>query len=435
MTAHRSRLVDWASHLWRPDFKRFSGFGWIVRLVLALPLLALAIIALALIAGTIVNFIMALAGRGDFAGPDHHSEAIHDIGLVLAALVGVPFLVWRSIVAYRQVNVAEQGLITDRLNKAVEGLGAEKTVKRRLTHPDGTTEIEETTAPNIEVRIGAIYALERISRDSDRDHVNVMEILCAYIRENAPASSARNPEDDGIETPNQLSEIASVDDRKAHLKMVTKRNLLMASWLLKRENIRPPRSDVGIALAVIGRRAPDRVVLEKSSGAYQRQPSYRLDLRNTSLQLADLNERDFSEARLTGARLEGANLRQTLMRRADLIGATMDGSRLSDSNLDGANLSVAQLDGATLSRAKLSPSTKLIGTSIRGAAIKGLDFSGIWIRQEQIETAFGDGSTIIGNLQRPTHWPSADLEDYTFSIEYNCWRADPASYVPPQDRA
>ncbi|WP_207802420.1 hypothetical protein [Rhodovulum sp. BSW8] len=150
MTAHCSRLVDWASHLWRPDFKRFSGFGWIVRLVLALPLLALAIIALGAAVLAVVQFAGALVLTNRFASIEGQYEAIRNAGLVLAALVGVPFLVWRSIVAQKQVDVAEQGLITDRLNKAVEGLGAEKTVKRRLTHPDGTTGIEETTEPNTE---------------------------------------------------------------------------------------------------------------------------------------------------------------------------------------------------------------------------------------------------------------------------------------------
>src|SRR3982751_6161439 len=36
--------------------------------------------------------------------------------------------------------------------------------------------------PNLEVRLGAIYALERIPRDSERDHWPIMEVLCAYVR-------------------------------------------------------------------------------------------------------------------------------------------------------------------------------------------------------------------------------------------------------------
>ena len=38
--------------------------------------------------------------------------------------------------------MAESNLITDLLNKAVEGLGAEKTVKRTVTRDDGTTFVD-----------------------------------------------------------------------------------------------------------------------------------------------------------------------------------------------------------------------------------------------------------------------------------------------------
>jgi hypothetical protein len=41
-------------------------------------------------------------------------------------------------------------------------------------------------SPNIEVRLGAIYALERIAIDSPRDHWTIMDILAAYVRQNAP---------------------------------------------------------------------------------------------------------------------------------------------------------------------------------------------------------------------------------------------------------
>ena len=60
--------------------------------------------------------------------------------------------------AERTTNAAEQGLITDRINTAVTGLGVEKTVKQ--TAPDG--KITENTDANLEVRLGAVYALERL---------------------------------------------------------------------------------------------------------------------------------------------------------------------------------------------------------------------------------------------------------------------------------
>jgi hypothetical protein len=66
-----------------------------------------------------------------------------------------------------QVGLFEQGQLTDRFSKAVGQLG---------------------TKDSLEVRLGGIYALERIARDSVRDHPTVMEVLSAYVREHAPSS-------------------------------------------------------------------------------------------------------------------------------------------------------------------------------------------------------------------------------------------------------
>ena len=88
---------------------------------------------------------------------------------VLVAASTVPFALIRVWINNRTINAAEQGLITDRINTAVTGLGVEKTVKQ--TGPDGTT--TENTDANIEVRLGAVYAPERLSQDSDRDHMQI----------------------------------------------------------------------------------------------------------------------------------------------------------------------------------------------------------------------------------------------------------------------
>src|ERR1039458_1521742 len=68
-----------------------------------------------------------------------------------------------------------EGQITDRFTKAIEQLGA----------------TDVTGRPKMEVRLGAIYALERIARDSERDHWPIMEVLMAYVRrEPSPSKDA-----------------------------------------------------------------------------------------------------------------------------------------------------------------------------------------------------------------------------------------------------
>ncbi len=118
----------------------------------------------------------------DIGGDDKiRNLAIAFIGTItgIGALFGVYLAILRSEentrqnkiandqnkIANRQAITAEQGLITDRINKAVESLGRNDDGKRL-----------------IQVRVGALYALERIAQDSIRDHVRIIKILCAYIR-------------------------------------------------------------------------------------------------------------------------------------------------------------------------------------------------------------------------------------------------------------
>ena len=103
---------------------------------------------------------------------------------ILLALVGGPLLIWRVVTAQvqaaaarHQAEIARDGLYTSLFTNAVEQLGA----TRSEIEANGKT----TTVPNLEVRLGAIYALERITRESERDYLPIMEVLCAYIRTNS----------------------------------------------------------------------------------------------------------------------------------------------------------------------------------------------------------------------------------------------------------
>jgi hypothetical protein len=56
-----------------------------------------------------------------------------------------------------------------------------------------TRAVEQLGSSQLEVRLGAIYALERIARDSERDHWPIIEILTAYVRENASWKEEEHP--------------------------------------------------------------------------------------------------------------------------------------------------------------------------------------------------------------------------------------------------
>ena len=101
------------------------------------------------------------------------------LGAGLFAAGALVFTARNFTVARRTLELTEQGQVTDRYTKAIEQLGSDK----------------------LDVRIGGIYALERVARDSARDHPTVMEVLTAFIREHSheqwpppdhPAAGDRN---------------------------------------------------------------------------------------------------------------------------------------------------------------------------------------------------------------------------------------------------
>jgi hypothetical protein len=81
----------------------------------------------------------------------------------------------------RTFELTEQGQVTDRYTKAIEQLGSDK----------------------LDVRIGVIYALERIARDSHRDHPTIMAVLAAFIREHSREQWP--PAEPGAEPPERAT--------------------------------------------------------------------------------------------------------------------------------------------------------------------------------------------------------------------------------------
>ena len=158
------------------------------------------------------------------------------------------------------------------------------------------------------MRIGGIYALERIAHDSPPDHPTIMDVLATFIRDHS--SEQWPPAEPGRVDPPE----------------------------------RATRPDVQAALTVIGRRNP----------RHDRRWSGRVDLHSAVLTRADLRSADLGSADLSGAFLTGANLFGAYLSGADLEGAYLTGADLTGADLTGADLGGAYLTGAHLSGAYLS---------------------------------------------------------------------------------
>jgi len=210
----RERFDDWHKKFRRKRHMRMgtlAEIGWFLSdcfgLILrnAVALLAIGIVGVILWNGGALLSLF-VEGPAEAVGllsdEEQDGARLRNLMIGLAALLGLPFVVIRAVIAERQTRTGEQGRDDSRFVQAVEQLGAEKTVKtvagagatRTVEEFDGDgtltkrvvtpAEAQEQTDTNFEVRHGAVALLEKIARDSKADHWPVMEAFCAYLRNN-----------------------------------------------------------------------------------------------------------------------------------------------------------------------------------------------------------------------------------------------------------
>ena len=268
------------------------------------------------------------------------------LGSILSVLVLAVGLYYTNTANREQQRLTAQGQITDRFTKAIEHLG-------------------QPGSDKIDVRLGGVYALERIMRDSADDHPAVMEILLSFIRVHAPQpmpSPAPTIQDPAS------AETADVDLRAA-LTVLGRRD---------------PTNDQGIHIDLSGVNLPNARLLVANfedafflganlPGAWLSEANLHdtnltgANLTNAQLAYADaawatLRGVNLTDADLTSANIFASTLSSANMTRANLTGANLGEINLRDANLAGANLTDASLNGATLTGADLAQATVTRGS-------------------------------------------------------------------------
>jgi hypothetical protein len=249
-------------------------------------------------------------------------------GLGGLAVLAAAFYTYQQVqTGRRQLHLAQQGQVTERFTRAVDQLGSD----------------------HLDVRLGGIYALERIARDSPDDRATIGEVLTAYIRGHAPwppRLEGQPPADAAIEAVPELQVWAP---------------------------------DVQASLTVLGR------------GGFAKQPRGKLgdqldmhavDLRKAHLLYANLQNAAFGRANLAGATLFNADLAGAACSDANLAGAQILGSNLTAAQLAYANLEKAFIHGSILSAANL------VGANLSGARLATAELKGANVRD-----AVADGDT------------------------------------------
>lgn len=213
----------------------------------------------------------------------------------------------------RIFSVSRQGQVTGRYTQAIEQLGSDK--------PD--------------VRIGGIYALERIARDSPRDHPTIMEVLAAFIRMHSHEQWP--PAQPGEQRPERAT-----------------------------------RPDVQAAATVIGRR------------------TIRYDIEPPDLTAADLTRADLTGANLTSANLTRANLISANLTGTNLTSAWLDDADLTSANLGHANLTSAWLDDANLTSANFG------GANLTSAGLDRANLNAAWLDGANLAGAYFGRANLSG---------------------------------------
>ena len=272
---------------------------------------------------------------------------------------------------------------------------------------DSLSKTDNNGNPLIASRLSGIYALERIAKDNITHHIEIMRIICAYIRHNSP------------------------NRYKADIT----------------EGGQSPREDITAAIHIIAQR-------DKWSDGWERleqerEKEYYIDLNGCYLCLANLEKASLISARFSRTNLRGADFKDAELRGANFIYADMTSANFISANLRNTNFSSANLNSASfndtdlsemwgfglinmtdarLKRANLSvsPISSSMHINISDAETEGAyahygDFSYYEnLTQEQLDKMFCD-VRIPANLKRPKHWPTGHLRHREFDKAYKEW--------------
>ena len=275
-------------------------------------------------------------------------DASLEIAKAIVAGVGTVATIGGGFFVFWNVQLTQTRLTTERFSKAVEQLGSDK----------------------IEVRLGGIYALERIAQDSDRDHWTIMEVLTSFIQEKS--SMKRVTEKKIRARANEIERKGSEGTDKQNRDSVLRE---LESELMTK--------DIQATLTVIGRRKhktdPHDKRLDLSDvylvGAKLIDAKLiSADLSSADLDFANLNGADLSHANLNNTELSNASLSHAELNSAELISANLIGADLSHANLNSAELISANLSLANLNSADFSCAT-LSCADLSGADLSHANFS------------------------------------------------------------
>jgi Pentapeptide repeats (8 copies) len=235
-------------------------------------------------------------------------ESIRTFFAIAGGGVGLGLLWWRTknihrqtgaaldqaAIALEQAETARQQAVTARDRHEAQ---VEADRERRITD-SFTKAVEQLGSEKLAPQLGAIYALERIARESRHDHWAIMETLTAFVRERSPwppVAPSRMIDENGEKEPQPATEVQAI-------------------------------------LTVIGRRRREHEDEDQA-----------LDLCGTDLRGYDLSNAHLERSLLIHAHLEGSSLISAHLQEARFWEAHLKGADFFDAHLEGAGLNPSDL--------------------------------------------------------------------------------------------
>src|SRR6266404_28227 len=310
-----------------------------------------------------------------------------------AALLTGLFFTWRNIqitqqtafnslkISQETLRASEEARLTERFANAIDQMGSEKA----------------------EVRLGAIYSLERIAQQSKTHHWPIMEILSAYLRHKSP----RENESSAEAVPQYTTEVQAI------CKIIKRRRteheeagqyfdlggtyigkVDLSGAKLRRANL------LGCDLHAAKLNGADLEGADLSSANLQSADLREALLPGADLRHADVSSADLSKAQMQATFLENANLKASDLDSADLAQASLYGADLSFAKLNYANLRAAGLQHATLFetdlyRANLEEAN-LIGAKLGGVNLKEARLAGARLKEADVHEVDLSGADLTG---------------------------------------
>ena len=215
------------------------------------------------------------------------------------------------------------------------------------------------------VRLGGAYELFHLARDTEYLRQTVLDILCAHIRRTTGEAGYRE------------------------------------------EHKSKPSEEVQSLLTLLFRQ--EHAVFR----------GCRIDLQESWLNGAMLDQARLQEAALTVAQLQGADLQGVQLQGADLQGAQLQGVDFYGAQLQGVDLQVAQLQGANLRGAQLQ------GADFHGAQLQGADLQVAYLQGANLREAHLQGVNLFGVRLQRANLAGARLQGAT---------CQPSSHVSLKER-